>query len=445
VAVVGRVDDPVAVLRALVRIPTVSHRDRSQVDAEQFDRFLDELAASFPLLHKALELTRLPTHGLLFRWSGEESTRPVVLMAHLDVVPADDRAPWRFPAFSATLAEGSVWGRGVLDDKGCLVGICAAVERLLAKGFTPAQDVWLSFGSDEEVSGAAARLAVEELERRGVRPWFVLDEGGAVAHGAFPGLTRPVATIGVTEKGATSLELRVDGPGGHAATPGRMGPTARLARAILRLDRAPLPAGVPDPTIELMRRVAPHVPVALRPVLANAGRIRPLLTRLLITIGPELAAMTRTTVAVTTLSGADALNVIPSTARAGVNVRIMVGDTVDSVLAHVRRAIRDDRVAVGVIERNEPSPVSPYDGDAFRLLETTIAEVFPDAIAAPYVMMGATDSRFFTRICQRVYRFAPFRMSKAQRESIHGYDEHLGVADLLDGIAWYQRLIEGIT
>lgn len=432
-------------LQALVRVPTVSDRDPERVDTGAFDRLLDELALQFPLLHARLERTRIDSHGLLFRWAGRAADRPVVLMAHLDVVPVDETAPWHYPPFGAEIHDGAIWGRGTLDDKGAVVGICEAVETLLEQDFVPNQDVWLSFGCNEEVSGTAAGLAVAELEARGVRPWFVLDEGGAIASEAFPGVGAPIGVVGVTEKGVTSLELRVEGRGGHASTPARMGPTARLARAITRLDRSPMPAGIPEPTVELFRRMAPHASLALRPLLANAGRLRPVLTRALLAAGPEPAAMTRTTFAVTTLSGSPALNVIASSARAGVNIRIMVGDTVAGVLEHVRRSIADDRVLVEVVERNEPSPVSPIDDEAFALLEATIVDVFPDAVAAPYVMMAATDSRFFTAICARVYRFAPFRMSKAQRESIHSYDEHLGVDALVDGVCWYQRLIERIA
>jgi carboxypeptidase PM20D1 len=438
------IDPAVAQLQALVRIPTVSHRDPDLVDVAAFDEFVAELARQFPLLHEHLELTRVDTHGLLFHWSGASSERPVVLMAHLDVVPVEEDAPWQHPPFGAEIHDGAVWGRGTLDDKGELVAICVAVERLLEQGVTPAQDVWLSFGCNEEVSGAAAVLAVEELTRRGVRPWFVIDEGGAIAAEAFPGVAVPVGVVGVTEKGVTSVELRVDGRGGHASTPARNGPTVRLAKALARLDKHPMAASVPDPTIELFRRMAPHAPRALRPLMANASRLRPVLTRALIAAGPEPAAMTRTTFAITTLSGSPALNVIASTAKAGVNIRIMVGDTVAGVLEHVRRTIDDDQVQVSVIDENEPSPISPIDDDAFRLIESTIAEVFPDAIPAPYVMMAATDARFFTRICSRVYRFAPFRMTKAQRESIHSYDEHLGVDAFVDGVRWYQLLIERI-
>jgi carboxypeptidase PM20D1 len=428
-------------LQELVRIPTVSYPDPALVDTAVFDGFVAALELQFPLLHQRLDLTRIDTHGLLFHWAGASAARPVVLMAHSDVVPVDDGAPWQHPPFGAELHDGAIWGRGTIDDKGPLVAICEAVETLLEQGLTPAQDVWLSFGCNEEVSGSAAPLAVDELERRGVRPWMVVDEGGAIAAEAFPGVAAPIGVIGLTEKGVTSLELRVDGRGGHASTPVRNGPTVRLARAITRLDKHQMAASAPDPTIELLRRMAPHAPARLRPLLANAGRLRPLLTRVLIATGPETAATTRTTFAVTTLSGSPALNVIASTARAGVNIRIMVGDTVASVLDHVRRTIDDDEVQVRVLDANEPSPISPMD-DAFALIESTIAEVFPDAVPAPYVMMAATDSRFFTRICSRVYRFAPFRMSKEQRESIHSYDEHLGVDALVEGVRWYQRLIE---
>ncbi|CAB4948838.1 unannotated protein [freshwater metagenome] len=435
----------VGALQALVRIPTVSDRDPARVDADAFERLLAELARQFPLLHERLEVIRVGTHGLLARWAGASAERPVVLMAHLDVVPVDPDAPWQHEPFGGEVHDSpvgpAIWGRGTLDDKGCVVGICTAVEQLLETGHVPAQDVWLSFGCDEEVSGTAAIEAVGVLRERGVTPWLVLDEGGAIAGGAFPGVKAPLGVIGVTEKGTTSLELVAEGRGGHASTPAPNGPTARIARAILRVEKSPFPASAPAPTLELMRRLAPHVPLPLRPLLSRADRMAPVVTRALLAAGPEAAAMTRTTVATTTLSGSPALNVIASTARAGLNIRVMVGDTVAGVVEHVRRAVADDSIRIEVVETGEPSPVSPMD-EPFELLEDCIGAVFPDAVATPYVMMAATDSRHFTAISEHVYRFAPFRMTKAQREAIHSYDEHLGVADLLDGVRWYALLIE---
>lgn len=376
---------------------------------------------------------------MLFHWRGASADRPVVLMAHIDVVPVE--GDWRHPPFGAVVEDGVVWGRGTLDCKASLTAICQAVEDLLAGGHTPAQDVWLSFGCDEEIAGVTAALAVDELRKRDVRPWFVLDEGGAIAHEVLPGVQVPMAAIGVTEKGVASIELSVEGRGGHASTPAPMGPTARLARAITRLDRSPMRATMPDAAVEFLRRAAPHATGPVGVALRVAVRSRPLLTRLLLAAGPEAAAMVRTTFAVTTLSGSPALNVVASNATAGVNIRILVGDTMAGAIAHVRRVIRDDKVRVTVVHDGEPSPESPLD-DAFELIEAVTAEHFPRAVTTPYVMMAATDARRFTEICERVYRFTPFEMTKKQREAIHSYDEHITVGAYLAGITWYRSLVE---
>lgn len=431
----GERGDAVERLRALIRIPTVS-------DAEPavFEELLATMRELFPRVHP-LESTRIGRHGVLIHWPGASATRPVVLMAHLDVVPAVGE--WRVPPFAAEVIDGEIWGRGTLDDKGSAVAICEAVESAIADGVVPAQDIWLSFGCDEEISGESAPAAVAELTRRGVRPWFVLDEGGALAEEAFPGVAAPVAAVGVTEKGTTTLSLTVTGDGGHASVPTRNGPTVRLAKALTRLDALAMPAHLPMPTIELLRRLAPHLPVPLRAVAANIDRIAPVATRLLPLAGAEAAAMVRTTFAITTLEGSPAHNVIATTARAGVNVRVMVGDTVADVVSAVRKALRDEAVVVEVVEANEPSPMSPMD-DAFELIERCVEDLFPEAVVAPYVMMAATDSRFFTGICERVYRFAPFRMSRAQRAAIHAADERIGVDDYRRGIAWYRHLIASL-
>jgi carboxypeptidase PM20D1 len=209
--------DPVDKLRTIVQIPTVSYRDKSLTDTKAFDRLLATMARLWPRVH-ALEVTRVGSHGLLIRWPGRSARRPVVLMAHLDVVPVV-AADWSRDPFGADIADGAVWGRGTLDDKGCVAAICEAVESLIADGITPEQDVWLSFGSDEEVTGGTAQAAVQVLRERAVRPWFVLDEGGAIAHQAFPGVAAPVGVVGVTEKGMTSIHLTVTGGGGHSSTP----------------------------------------------------------------------------------------------------------------------------------------------------------------------------------------------------------------------------------
>ncbi|HNA98447.1 MAG TPA: M20/M25/M40 family metallo-hydrolase [Marmoricola sp.] len=425
-------------LQAAIRIPTSAHPDH--YDPQAFADLHAQLRQDFPLLHEHLELTQVGTHGLLFHWAGRSADRPVVLMAHQDVVPVEGE--WQHPGFSGEIADGEIWGRGTLDDKGSLIAICEAVELHLEQGFVPAQDIWLSFGGDEEVLGSDAVAAVAEFERRGVRPWLVIDEGGAIAHDAFPGVDRPLGVIGVSEKGTAHVELTVEDRGGHASMPSKWGPTSRLARAIVRIEKHPMAARVPGPTLEMVERLSAHTNALLRPLMANASRLTPVIDRALVAAGPESAAMVRTTITTTTLQGSPANNVIASRATAGLNIRIMVGETISQVLDHLRRVIRDKQVQLELISGSEPSPVSPYTNDpGFDLITSTIEEVFPDAIHTPYVLMGATDSRFFTSICERVYRFTPFRMSKQQREAIHSYDERIGVTDFVNGVEWYHRFL----
>jgi carboxypeptidase PM20D1 len=440
-AVAGAVEK----LQALVRIPTVSWPDEAEIDRAAFEAFHAELARQFPLLHERLERHRVGTHGLLLRWAGADSARPVVLMAHQDVVPVDPSAPWQHPPFEAAIHDGAVWGRGTLDDKGALVAVCEAVETLLGEGFVPAQDVWLSFGAREEVSGPDAELAVEALRQFGVVPWLVLDEGGAVAHEAVPGVDPPLGVVGVAEKGTSTVQLVAEGRGGHSSTPAAGGPTARIARAVTRLEQRPLRPRLPDPTVRMFERLAPYAPPGVSRLFRHAHRLRPLLARALLATGPEAAALARTTMSVTTLQGSPAHNVIASRASAGVNLRIMVGDTVESVVAHIRRAIDDPSIRIEVLDANEPSPVSAADGPAYDLVARTIEAVFPDAVVTPYVMMAATDARHFSAVCPHVYRFAPFRMTKDQRESIHSYNEHLRIEDFLAGIEWYRQRLRDLA
>src|ERR1700712_4552639 len=159
-------------LRELIRIPTVSRSDLAQVDAAAFETFRATLARLYPLVHARLSLEVVGGGSLLFRWAGRSVGSPSVLMAHYDVVPADEPG-WTHPPFAAALVgEGSaqrIWGRGAIDDKGMLCSILEAVEAALADGVTPASDVYLSLGHDEENRGSGAAAIVDLLESRGIR------------------------------------------------------------------------------------------------------------------------------------------------------------------------------------------------------------------------------------------------------------------------------------
>lgn len=441
-------DPSITALREILRLDTVAGANGEDTDPTPFVELHRLLREHFPRTHEVGEVVDVPPHGLLIRIPSDPDSPtadadPVVLMAHMDVVPIGDESRWSHPPLGGDVVDGIVWGRGTLDDKGQLVAAIAAVESLLVDGRRPGREVWLSFGSDEEVMGTCAQNAVSILRERGVTPWFVLDEGGAIASQAFPGVTRPLGVVGVSEKGVLSLRLTASGRGGHASRPTKGGPAARIAAAIGRLERRPFPAHLSPATLEMLRRLGPHLPRPVRPLVDRAARFPGALARVMVAAGPEAAALARTTVAVTTLSGSPAINVSPTSVRAGLNLRIAVGETAAAATDRIRRIVGKD-IEVDVEEAHDPSPISPIDDPAFALLEKAVTSTFPEAVPVPYVMYAATDARHFTSICPRVYRFAPFRMDAAQRESIHSYDERLGVDDFLDGVRWYRTLLDSL-
>lgn len=435
----------IARFQALVRIPTVSRLDETQTDWAQFDRFVEELRLLYPALHGALDRELIGGHSMLYRWAGTEPDGdPAVLMAHYDVVAATDEG-WVHPPFGAEIVASDdgdlVWGRGTLDDKGALVSVLEAVEARVLAGFRPRHDVYLSFGHNEETTGAGAVAIVDELERRGVRPALVIDEGGAVVEGIFPGVAKPSAVIGVSEKGITSIMLTVDQLGGHASTPPRMTATARLARAIVRLNAKPFPARFSPTNLEMITTLGAHATGPLKWVFGNLWLTRPLLLRLFARLGDETNAMVRTTQAVTQLTGSQAANALAERAVATVNVRIAVGSSVDEAVRHVRAAVRDDAVRIEALHPSEPSPVSPTTGAAWQLLSRSITETFDGVVVTPYIQLGASDSRHFTRISRHVYRFSPFEMSRDERGTLHAVNERIKVATWLRGVRFYDRLI----
>ncbi|RLK48917.1 M20/M25/M40 family metallo-hydrolase [Microbacterium telephonicum] len=435
----------VARFQELLRIPTVSHTDEDLIDWAPFGAFRDALTRLYPRTHAALTREVVDGHSLLYRWAGKSASAPLVLMAHLDVVPVKEEE-WEHPPFAAELvgegADATIHARGAIDDKGALVAILEAVEQLVAAGWTPARDVYLSFGHNEETAGGGARAIVALLTERGIRPGLVLDEGGAVVEGAVPGVPVPTAMVGVAERGVMTALLTVREAGGHASTPPAFPATARLARAISRIHRHPFPVRIAAPVRALFATVAPHAAEPYRSVFGNLALTGPLLARVFPHLGAEMNALVRTTAVVTELAGAPGENVLATTAKASVNIRLLTGDTVESATARIRRVVADPAVEVEVRHGSDPSPVSPWRGEPWRRIAAAVTTALGDEIVtAPYIQLGASDSRWFTAISDHVYRFTPFHLTRAERDALHSHNERIRVDVWLRGIGFYRDLL----
>lgn len=431
-------------LSRMIQLPTVSAELETR-GTEPFEAFVALLEELYPHMHKLLERERVTDFGLLYRWQGADSTQdPAVLMAHYDVVPVDERDAWTYPPFEGRIENGWVYGRGTLDDKGPLLVTLEAVENLIAAGYTPARDVYISLGGNEETFGDAAAAIAKLLKDRGITPWIVLDEGGAVVDSILPFTNGAAAMVGVGEKGIASVRLSAKSDGGHASVPPPLTAVGRVSKAVTKLTPGTFPAKAPTAIPRMLGTVAPRATGPGRPIYKLLSSWPWLNARVFAALGGEPAAMVRTTIAPTKLSGGTANNVLPSNASATVNLRLALGETVGDTVRRLRKAIGDDEISIEVLEGNDASPESPSDGPQFALIRTAVSASHPEAITVPYVTMAATDSRYFHKYFPHVYRFAPLMMTAEQRAAIHGVDERVQISELARGELFHRTLIENL-
>ncbi|MCS5635586.1 MAG: M20 family peptidase [Myxococcota bacterium] len=434
-------------LRGGLRIPTVSRQPGSGMDEQAFGAFRAHLARHYPRVHEQLELEIISRHSLLFRWPGQDQSLPAtVLLAHQDVVPVDtgSEGEWVHPPYEAVVDGGYIWARGALDDKFGLFSILEAAEALVAEGFDPRRTLYLAFGHDEEVGGGDGAVKIARLfADRGWPVGLVLDEGGAIAQGMVPGLDAPVALVGVAEKGYLSLLLKVSGMGGHSSAPPEQSAIGILAAAVVQLEENRFPMRFDGATRAFFEQgIGPASSFGMRLVYGNLWLFEPLLLAVL-DRSPLMASMVRTTTAPTLFHAGLKDNVLPATAQATVNFRLLPGETADSVLAQVREIVADDRVEISLSGHvSEASPSSRIGSPPWQTLATTIREVFPEVIVAPYLLLGGTDSRYFRDLCDCVYRFLPIALEPDGLRRAHGTNERIPLSGLENGARFYRRLIK---
>lgn len=437
-------------LAGAVRFATISHEDSAALDAASFKALHTYLAAQFPRVHSQLRREVVATHSVLYTWPGSDtSLAPMLLMGHLDVVPveAGTESAWQEQPFAGRIANGFVWGRGSIDNKLSVLGTLEAAELLLSEGFRPARTVHLAYGHDEEIGGRrGARAIAELLKQRGVRLEMVLDEGGVIGQGLFPGVGKPVALVGVAEKGFVSVELTSRTTGGHSSLPPRESAVGILSAAVVRLEANQLRARVEGPTAQLFDAIGPQLPITQRAVFANQWLFRPMLLRKL-AASPTTNAMVRTTTAVTMFQAGTKENVLASRARAVINFRIHPGDSIAGVLDHVRRVVDDSRVEVkraGAFSE-EPSRASRADSESFRRVQQAVRGVIPEAMVAPYLVVVATDARYYRDLTDNVFRFMPVRLAPEDLARMHGTNERVAIRDYEQAIRVYRQIIVSVA
>lgn len=427
-----------------LRFKTISYQS-ADLPVQHFEGFINWLIDRYPLVQQEMELTRIGGYTLLYKWPGTDpSLKPVLLTGHYDVVPVlpGTEDLWTHPPYDGVIADGYVWGRGTLDDKGAVITMLEAATSLIEAGFKPERTVFFSFGHDEEIGGANGAGGVVEYARaNNIEFLWSLDEGSFLFKDMIPGVDKLMGSINVAEKGYSTVEIVAKAAGGHSSMPPLDNAVGVLAQAISRLEADPVPGGLDGLSAEMFDGMSRHMPFTMRMLFANQWLFKGLLENQLFQV-TFMNASLRTTAAPTMLSASNKANVLPIEAVATVNFRLHPRDTVESVVAHVEAVVNDERVEVRNRGGQPASNVADAKGAGFKIVEQSVREIRPDAFMTPGLMIAGSDSKHYAKVAENAYRFNPMVVTAKDLPKIHGTDENISIENLILATQIYTRVIQ---
>ncbi|KAF8216351.1 hypothetical protein K438DRAFT_1797078 [Mycena galopus ATCC 62051] len=482
----GAVQVPTEVFDAM---PPVGQDPRWEV----FAPFHDYLLAAFPLVHSTLTLTKVNTYGLLFEWTGSDtSLKPILLAAHQDVVPVEPKTygEWTHPPYSGYFDGELIWGRGSSDDKSGLIGIMTAIETLITQDFKPTRTVVLAFGFDEEASGrqGAGTLgpAMHGIYGEDLPFAFVVDEGGGFGEAYGSVLAFPA----VAEKGYLDVHVEVTSPGGHSSVPPPHTTIGMLAALVVKYEDNPYEIelsrdSIPYALVQCAAAYGPEMPSKLKRLVRRSTRSKKALAKLqdVLIEDPFFKSLIGTTQAVDIVQGGVKSNALPEQAYALVNHRISTQSSVAETMAHdtallvdlaakfnlsytaFGKAISTGAPAFGTLTLSdaygtslEPAPVSPIAGEeskAYQLLSGTIKATYAahrgldlaggkkGIVVAPAMSTGNTDTRYYWKLSRSIFRYNHNNViADADRLSgVHTVNEVISAESLLEMIRFFATLI----
>ncbi|SCU96077.1 LAFA_0G04104g1_1 [Lachancea sp. 'fantastica'] len=457
---------------------------------QRFFQFHDYLETTFPLVHQHLKREKVNSVALLYTWNGSDpSLKPLMLTAHQDVVPVNPATAdnWTYPPFSGHYDNKTdlVWGRGAADCKNLLIGELEAVEQLLKDGFEPKRSVVLAFGFDEESSGLLGAHDLGEFlyERYGDNGIYaVVDEGG----GIVPIDKNVYVAAPITaEKGYVDVEITVHGVGGHSSVPPDHTTIGVAASLITLLESNPFPPTFTpeNPFYGFLTCAAEHssrLPNEWKKAILDAPFDSEQKHQLISLVSSErsLRDLLRTSQAVDIIQGGIKANALPEMTSFVVNHRIDINSSVKKTLERDLQFVKKvaEQFHYGVVcdgeeivpstdlgyievltkKTLEPAPRSPVtDSKVWDLFAGTIQNVFEnghfkdDSDVEFYVtqslISGNTDTRYYWRLTENIYRFMAIIVDKALMHTIHSVDEHISLSSHLSTVAFVYEYIVNVS
>jgi len=454
-----------------IRIPTVSNEVYENTNFKPFDEFKAYLPQAYPQIYAAMDTLTVNDYGLVFHWKGRnKDLKPILFLSHYDVVPVIGYNPseeiipdtvfqpndtpieridsvqtqWDFHPFSGAVVNGRIYGRGTLDMKGMLFSLFEAADSLITEGWQPERDIWFAFGHDEEVSGRQGAVHIADyFKQQGITFDAVYDEGGIIAApgSAMESVKKPIALVGIGEKGFLTLRIKVMGLGGHSSMPPAKSSLVYAAEIIEKLNSNQMPAKIISPIASFLTNMGGEMNFMSRMAIANQWLLKPVLLN---TLGksPSSNGLIRTTTAISMAKGSDAPNVLASVAEVTVNFRILPGETVNDVQNHVKEICKDYEVEIDVISAREPSAISPEKTKGFDIVKETVSQLYPGTIVSSYITIGGTDAYKYQIVSDNIYRFMPIELNQYEQRSIHNENEHITFANYGRMIMYFKKVME---
>lgn len=438
-------DEAISRFQKMIRIKTISDKGEENF-RDEFRSFYALLKESYPAVYSVAEDLRADKGGILLKIRGRnEKLDPVILMAHHDVV-SDEGQQWKHPAFEAEIHDDCIWGRGTIDTKCLIGGIFEALEALINEGFIPERDIYFASSDCEEVAGKTMPEIVEWFKENKIKPHFILDEGGAIMSNLPMGIKTPFAMVAMSEKGWAKLKLtaksKTAAHGAKASASEKLSAPVKLIRALNALEKNPVPANMTPVVEQMLRSFAPYIDGPVSQVLKNIKIFKPVVKKVLES-NADTAAMIASAINVTKLEAGNEKGSVPDTASAVLSLKIAPHDTVDSVIAHIKKVVGDN-IEIEEIKRSDPPRISDFETESFELIKRTVKKVFPDVGVSPFILNAGTDSRHFSSVCNQIYRFGAFRLNDDLFATVHGADERMPIKDYLKCIEFYYELIKAI-
>jgi acetylornithine deacetylase/succinyl-diaminopimelate desuccinylase-like protein len=396
----------------------------------------DDVHMFSPALHKG---------NLVARLRGSGARKPILLLAHIDVVPAN-RDDWTVDPFKLTEQDGYFYARGSGDDKYMAAAFISNLIRYRQEGYKPDRDIIVALETDEEILDHDA-LGIQWLiknHRDLIDAEFALNEGGGV--GLKDG--KPIRnSVQTSEKFSVTYRFEVKNRGGHSAVPVKDNAIYRLAEGLARLSKFDFPPGLNETTRAYFERTAQleggQTAADMRAVLTGPlDPASPALVRL--TANPGYNALLRTTCVATMLEGGQAFNALPQLASATVNCRVMPGESADEVKATLQRVVADDQIAVTAIDQPVLSAPSALNEEIMGSIEKLSREFWPGAVVIPTMSAGATDGSYLRNAGIPTYGHSGLA-GETNESRAHGKDERIPIKSFYEGEDYLYRLVKALS